>query len=100
MARARTVPRHTATPARPPEDEHEHHSVFEERSVLDALWSAVVAAPTSVTPTVPDAEAATPEAEAAPPVARGTASVPASALIAPVSPAVGVAQPVSAAPEA
>ena len=36
---------------------HEHHSVFEERAVLDALWSAVVAAPTSVMPPAsPDAE--------------------------------------------
>src|SRR5690349_2483760 len=83
MARAKTVPRHTAASVQseqqPPDlaaeqqerqDEqhggrgattrrrgrraanHESHSVFEDRSVLDALWSAVVAAPTSVMPPV------------------------------------------------
>ena len=80
MARARMIPRHTAAPeeserqpVEPVEQEehadrrrgsrgattsrhgrraadHEHHSMFEDRSVLDALWSAVVAAPTSVMP--------------------------------------------------
>ncbi|SHN00878.1 DoxX family protein [Cryptosporangium aurantiacum] len=126
MARARTVPRHTAGPAksgqqspdvaaeqREQTDErngsagattgrhgrraanHEHHSMFEERSVLDALWSAVVAAPTSVMPPpAPEPAAAeddtppAPEALAAPPAAATPVPV-ASAAPEPFVPVLG-----------
>ena len=89
----------------------EHHSMFEERSVLDALWSAMVAAPTSVmspptsaTPTTlddPVAPEAVPaeSAEAAAPGAVAEAPVETPADEAPVAgPAIGVAQAPTATP--
>ncbi|EXG79386.1 DoxX family protein [Cryptosporangium arvum] len=71
MARSATTSRHGRRAAEP---EHQH-SVFEERSVLDALWSAVVAAPTSVMPPAsPDAVDTTETIEG--PEAPETAEVP------------------------
>lgn len=68
MARSATTSRHGRRAAN-----HEHHSVFEERSVLDALWSAVVAAPTSVMPPAsPDALDLADDPTPAPPLAPET----------------------------
>ncbi|GAA0262967.1 DoxX family protein [Cryptosporangium japonicum] len=74
MARSATTSRHGRRAAEP-----EHHSVFEERSVLDALWSAVVAAPTSVMPpAAPEAveEPEAPEAAAPPLVTEEPEAAP------------------------
>ncbi|GAA3386697.1 DoxX family protein [Cryptosporangium minutisporangium] len=132
MARAKTVPRHTAASVppdqQPPElaaeqreqteerrgghgatarrhgrraANHEQHSVFEDRSILDALWSAVVAAPTSVMP--PAAPEAAPAEDDAPPHAaappQGEAPVQAAtAPPAPPTPAPAAATTVEAPP--
>jgi putative oxidoreductase len=81
----------------------EHHSMFEDRSVLDALWSAMVAAPTSVMspptsatpaalddPVAPETISAAPEEAVADAAVTGTA--PTETAAAPTGPAIGVAQ--------